>query len=220
MSDEKEPSKDLISAFEAIEEDVLWLHAKWQVFRQLFGKSEKRVALLNNFAPDFFQIVHDSILYDIFLTLSRLTDPPEMGRWKNLTFKRLANMLETAGRQDLVRELAPTVDRIEAACKPIRPWRNKLIAHKDFGAGVQYAPDPLPGVSRQMVEEALVVIREFMNHLHMALKNAETEYADIPLRGDGDQIVWYLKEAGAYHKHRISGKVDPEKDGLVRNDDD
>lgn len=65
----------------------------------------------------------------------------------------------------------------------------------------------------------LETIEEKCN-LHMALKNAETEYADIPLRGDGDQIVWYLKESRAYHKHRITGHVDPEVDGLDRSDED
>jgi len=66
-----------------------------------------------------------------------------------------------------------------------------------------------------MVEEALAGFRQFICDLHMALKNAETDYADIPLRGDGDQIVWYLKEAGAYRKHRIAGRVDPEEDGIL-----
>ena len=196
------------------------LHVKWKIFRQLFGKSEQRVALLNDFAPDFFSIVHDSILYDIFLTISRLTDPAETGGWKNLTFRRLMKMLEAEGRGNLVTKLTPVLEAIEEKCKPIRPWRNKRIAHKDFGSRLKYEPDPVPGISRQMIEEALAAIRQYMGDLHMALKNAETEYSDIPLRGDGDQMVWYLKEAGAYRKHRINGKVDPEKDGLVRNDDD
>ena len=220
MSKENETTSDLISAFEAIGDDVLWLNAKWNVYKQLFAKSEARINLLNDFAPDFFQIVHDSVLYDIFLTISRLTDPAETGGWKNLTFRRLMGMLEAEGRSTLITELTPVLETIEEKCKPIRPWRNKLIAHKDFGSGLKYEPDPLPGVSRQMIEEALAAIRQYMGDLHMALKNAETEYADVPLRGDGDQIVWYLKESRAYHKHRISGHVNSEADGLDRSDED
>lgn len=220
MDNETQSAKDLMAAFEAIEDEVLWLHAKWKIFRQLFGKNEQRIALLNDFAPDFFEIVHDSILYDVFLTLSRLTDPAEMGPWKNLTFQRLVKMLETDGHQQLASKLTPVLKTINERCEPIRPWRNKRIAHRDFGSGLQYEPDPLPGVSRQMVEDALAIVRQFMTELHIALKNADTEYADIDLRGDGDQIVWYLKQAGAYRKHRVSGHVDPEADGLVRNGDD
>ncbi|HVS80323.1 MAG TPA: hypothetical protein VHE60_01145 [Pyrinomonadaceae bacterium] len=54
-----------------------------------------------------------------------------------------------------------------------------------------------------------------MTPLHLALKNAETDYADVPLRGDGDQVIWYLKQAKAYHKHRVSGHVDLKEDGVV-----
>ena len=133
MDIENDSPSDLLSAFEAIEDDVLWLHAKWKIYRQLFAKSERRINLLNDFAPDFFQVVHDSVLYDIFLTISRLTDPAETWGKKNLTFQRLIRMLEADGRQELVNKLTPVLKTAEKKCEAIRPWRNKWIAHKDFG---------------------------------------------------------------------------------------
>jgi hypothetical protein len=70
-------SPDVKTIIETLQEDVIWVHAKWKVFRQLFGTSEKRIAILNDFAPDFFQIVHDGLIYDILLAMSRLTDSAE-----------------------------------------------------------------------------------------------------------------------------------------------
>lgn len=55
MDTETETTSNLVTAFEAIEDDVLEVHAKWKIFKQLFGKSEQRIALLNDFAPDFFR---------------------------------------------------------------------------------------------------------------------------------------------------------------------
>src|SRR5258707_14167680 len=91
---------DLKLIFESLQEDVIWVHAKWKVFRQLFGTSEKRIAILNDFAPDFFQIVHDGLIYDILLTMSRLTDPAESFQKENLTLDRLLLMLNRNEDED------------------------------------------------------------------------------------------------------------------------
>src|ERR1041385_492326 len=114
MNDARESVGDLIAAFEWIEDEVLELHAKWQIFKQLFGRSEQRIALLNDFAPDFFSIVHDSLLYDILLTISRLMDPAESGRRKNLTLHRLILMIQARDRQPLAAELAPILETLKS----------------------------------------------------------------------------------------------------------
>jgi AbiU2 len=215
QKDAPPPSKDLMDAFELVEDDLLWLHAKWKVYRQLFGTSEERINILNNFAPDFFQIVHDSVLYDTLMTLSRLTDPDKTGGKENLSIKGLIKMLYAQAYDDLASQVVPLSDTATKQCDPLRAWRNRLIAHKDLGTAMKFHADPLPDVSRQMVEEALVTLRTLMSHIHLVLKKSETDYADVPLRGDGNQIVYYLKEAAAYHEHRIHGRVDPVEDGVV-----
>lgn len=76
---------DVKTIFEILQEDVIWVHAKWRVFRQLFATNEKRIAILDDFGLDFFQIVPDGLVYDILLTMSRLTDPAETFKRENLT---------------------------------------------------------------------------------------------------------------------------------------
>ncbi|HVS80322.1 MAG TPA: hypothetical protein VHE60_01140 [Pyrinomonadaceae bacterium] len=120
MKEEKGVSKDIMNAFEAIEDDVLWVHAKWTIYRQLFATSEERISLLNDFAPDFFQIVHDSVLHDIVLTMGRLTDPAETGDKENLTFEQLIKILE-ADNCELVRKLTPLLETAQEKYKPFRP---------------------------------------------------------------------------------------------------
>jgi hypothetical protein len=210
---------NLKEAFEGLQDDVLWLHARWKVYRQLFGTSEARINLLNDFAPDFFQIVHDVLINDVFLTMSRITDPAVTFKKENLTLARLTNMIKSLGHQELTDDIEIQVRTATEQCKPFRELRNRTIAHKDLGTALNYHPDPLPGVSREMVEEALKSLRQYMDAVQTYFEGADTGYEDLGLRGDGDSIIWYLKEARAYRKHRIDGRVDPVEDGLTQSNE-
>ncbi len=48
-------------------------------------------------------------------------------------------------------------------CDTIRTRRNKRIAHFDLNTSIQLRTDPLPGVSRQMIEDVLAGLRKYMN---------------------------------------------------------
>jgi hypothetical protein len=65
--------------YEPLEQDVIWLHVKWQFYRQLFGTDEKRIELLNEIAPVFFRACQDTMIDDLIISLDRLTDPLKTG---------------------------------------------------------------------------------------------------------------------------------------------
>jgi hypothetical protein len=69
-----------------------------------------------------------------------------------------------------------------------------------------------------MIETALEGFRNLLNEIERQFDGNETEYVDFGLRGDGDSIIHYLKEAKAYHHHRIHGRVDPVADGVSAED--
>jgi hypothetical protein len=209
---------DVKTIFETLQEDVIWVHAKWKVFRQLFGTSEKRIAILNDFAPDFFQIVHDGLIYDILLTMSRLTDPAETSKKENLTLDRLLLMLKRNEDEDFIGGIERDLESLKHECQPFRDIRNRRIAHSDLGTALDYHPNPLPGVSREMIETTLKSFRNLLNEIEKHFDGNETEYVDFDLRGDGDSIIHYFKEAKAYHQHRIHGRVDPIADGVSAED--
>jgi|SRR6267143_192490 len=206
---------DVRTIFESLQEDVLWLHAKWKVYRQLFGTSEKRIAILNDFAPDFFQIVHDGLIYDVLLTISRLTDPAESVKKENLTLDRLVLMMKENVDQQFVDSLKSNLRALKGDCQPFRDIRNRRIAHNDLGTALDYHPNPLPGVSREMIENVLKSFRSLLNDIEFHFDGNDTEYEGINLRGDGDSIIRYLKEAKAYRQHKIYGRVDPANNGVL-----
>src|SRR5579862_352192 len=80
---------DLGPVFFALFKEVVWLHAKWQEYRALFGHSPERVDLLNRNAAFFFRVVEDSLWEDVLLHISRLTDPIRSGGNENLSVQCL-----------------------------------------------------------------------------------------------------------------------------------
>lgn len=122
---------EIREVFTALQDEVFWLHAKWNIHRQLFGTSEERIDLLNDFGPDLFQIIYDSLLNDVLLTMSRLTDPATSFKKENLTLSRLTNMIEEIDRKKLLTELTALQDRTD---EPFRRLRNRVIAHNDLAA--------------------------------------------------------------------------------------
>jgi hypothetical protein len=65
--------------YELLDQEIAWLHVKWQFYCQLFGTDEKRIELLNAFAPIFFRVCQDALLDDVIISLNRLTDNPQTG---------------------------------------------------------------------------------------------------------------------------------------------
>ena len=64
-------------------------------------------------------------------------------------------------------------------------------------------------------ENVLKSFRSLLNDIEFHFDGNDTEYEGIELRGDGDSIIRYLKEAKAYRQHKVYGRVDPAKDGVL-----
>lgn len=203
------------AVFEALQDEVIWLHAKFNIHRQLFGTSEERINLLNDFGPDLFQIIYDGLLHDVFLTLTRLTDPATTFKKHNLSLERLTKMIEASGHSELLPVLQKYQSRSDKQCEPFRQLRNQAIAHNDLGTALTFDRDPFPFISREMIEEVLKDIREYMTAVDMYFDETETDYKDPHLRGDGDSLIYYLRKAKAYDENRGAGRLDPSRDGLI-----
>lgn len=51
---------DLGTTYNALWQQLAWLHGKWAAYVELFGTKESRIDLMNEAAPRFFRIVQDS----------------------------------------------------------------------------------------------------------------------------------------------------------------
>jgi len=182
---------ELGPVYHELSDEVAWLHAKWNQYRQLFGQTEERVELLNKVGSHFFRIVQDALWDNVILHLARLTDPIKSSGKDNLTLRRLLDVISDA---TLKQEVEALIDTALYSSLFVRDWRNRRLAHIDLSLALQSGVKPLPGVSREKVENALSAFRSVLNKLAVKYWQSETAYEHfIVMGGDGNNVIYFLR---------------------------
>lgn len=196
MNTMPEPLK---SHWETLDEQTIWLHGRWKIYRQLFGSSPERIEVLNESAGAFFYTIEIVLMNDVQLTLSKLADPASTGGRQNLT---LESLVKDARQIDasLGKELEGSLATYRRLCGKVKQRRNKQLAHYDHATLMTARSTPIPGPSRQEIEDALGELRNFMNALQRPFTDAETAYSEIVLTTDGDQLLSVLKQGLRYQE--------------------
>jgi AbiU2 len=194
-------------------QEVSWLHARWNVYCQLFVSNEQTVDLLNRSAPGFFYICQTVLIDSVLLGISRLTDPAESrngkGKQLNLSLKRLAATVDSADYPTLRNDIDKAVLAAEAYFSFARALRHKLIAHNDLLVH-QQKPVPLPTkADRQKIETALQTIRDIMNLVEERITDSTTGYSMVALPGDGEALIACLQDAESYRDRYQRRKKQP-----------
>lgn len=179
----KDDSKGI---FEQLKSEVTRLHYYWIVYRQILGASENRIHIVNKTTPSFFILYQDLMIEYITLELSKLTDPINFGKNKNLSFYYLVEQIKDKVAIEFHERLIEILDKLKLATELFRKRRNKIVAHNDVKSVFQKVKF---GISRQNVEESLKVVREFMNEIELHFFNKQTLYEEFITDPDSDGIA-------------------------------
>jgi len=186
--------------YTVLKTEVTWLHGRWICYRQLYGESNRRIELLNECASTFFFIIQDVLLDEVQVSLSKLTDPAKSGKFDNLSLEQLQARLEVHADASLARTSRVLLDKMRTQCAPFREWRNKQLAHLDLLTSMKAAPNPLPGISRQMIDEALETVRNYMNGVERHYFDSEYAYEHFIMSSDASSLVSMLKRGLRYEE--------------------
>jgi hypothetical protein len=170
--------------------DLTWLHIEWQEYKELFGKSESRIALMNDTAPQFFVSLDRVLFQDIVLSLSRLSDPPGTGGQQNLTLLRLPSLIRDAA---LRAQCNAALDDFSLKTQFARNWRHRRFAHRELDHATDAGAHPLAHASRVDIEAALTAARTAMNllELHFQGNSVAYEYSSGS-NGGASALLWFL----------------------------
>jgi AbiU2 len=202
-----------------LQREIVWLHARWKIYRQLFGTSEKRINLLNESAASAFYVFQEVLFDEVQIALSKLTDPPRTLTKENLSLEQLQLRIEAEAPSELADTLRSLLDTIHTKCRAFRAHRNRRLAHLDLETAVRSGARPLPPVSRQMIEEALADIRAYMNAVEAHYNDSEMGYEHFAMRGgDGDALIWLLANGLRYGELLRIGRIpfDDQNEGKWR----
>jgi len=175
----------------AIRQDLIRIHANWQIFKQLFTVSDDCFVLMNNTAPGFFRLIQDVLVDNAVISLSRLTDPASYD-----SISRLVKMLKGQVNHSFFSELQHDLRELELICEDIREHRHKRVAHrvrksKPPESGDQ--PIRLPPLTRKKIEGALKEIDTFMNKVLGYFESVGQIYEPI-MTGDANDLIFFLKK--------------------------
>jgi AbiU2 len=96
---------------------------------------------------------------------------------------------------EVASEVRALVDAAKARSEFAREWRNRHIAHRDLVLALDAKAEPLPGVSRQHVEDALASFAAIINALHTRYLDGEVAFGHFVAHGDADALVYWLQFA-------------------------
>ena len=189
--------KDIDSIFEKIDHEVTDLHFRWLMYRDVFAAGPEQTELLNRNGANFFYYVQFLMLDYMALAFSKLTDPNTQGKNENLSLKQFHVVYSDQGKLDLVQSLKKKFDELMDSCTRFRDLRNKRIAHADFNHALNLVEDPLPGISRAYTENALKLLREYMNLLNKERTNSTTLYEEVieNTSGSAKKLIAALSKA-------------------------
>lgn len=183
---------ELGALYDALWQQVAWLHKKWDEYVQLFGTKPSRIKLLNETAPAFFRIVQDTLWHDVLLNIARLTDSPKSVGKPNLSIRRLPATIQHAATKTTVETL---IDEALVASEFCRDWRNRHIAHRDLGLALGQGADPLKTASRAKVLEALTALDAVLNAVSIHYRDSTT-FFDVGDTAHGAVSLLYVLDDG------------------------
>ena len=197
----------VLDVFNELKTEIIWLHARWQIYEQLYGRSKKRIDLLNEAASFFFYVVQDVLLGEAQISLSKLADPAQSRSHDNLSLEQLHARVIAVGPPTLAAALRQILDRLKAKCTPFRLRRNKRLAHLDLTTAMQPSLNPLPGISVQMINEALEDVRAYVNEIERHFDDSETAYEHFGTHSDADALLEWVKRGLRYEELERSGAI-------------
>jgi hypothetical protein len=171
----------------AIDLEVRNLYFKLKFFNQLFT-DPNRIETLKATALLLFQSIEESMLFDILLSITRLTDPSKSFGKENLSFE---NLLEEIPDNPLRIEIKNLLSQIKQKAKDIEIWRNKKLGHNDLQKAL--GDFSLPPIQKKDLADILELIPKVMNSILGYFKDEEIRYEMCVTSQDGDSLLFYLE---------------------------
>lgn len=205
MKDQRAVPAKLQPFWDALESDVKLVHLHWCLFCQLYAASPDRVELLNESAALFFSMVQQALLHEVELGLTKLADPATTFGHGNLTLDALLEEVRSLKQESLCEALTALLNDYRSKCGKIVVVRNKFLAHSDLKACLKSIP--LPEVSRQEIEDALLSLRAFMNEIEGHFTDCECAYDQLSVSEDGEALLEVLKRGLRYKELVSEGRI-------------
>jgi len=180
--------------FEVLWQEVVQLHFRWKVFKQLYFNT-RVVELLNKHASGFFGLDQRIWIESIVLGLSRVLDDTKGSTSLRVLVKRMS----TAGPHELAAELEQRLSELVTISEVmLEAHRDGRIAHLDAKFHPSGGKEDLPPLEIPKIEQLFTGIAKLMNAVGVGVGHGTTLYSAADALSDGDSIVFALRKADRF----------------------
>jgi len=202
---------ELGETYEALWQEIVWLHSKWAEYLALYGTKESRVVLLNKAAPRFARLIQVTLWEDVVLHIARLTDLPKSAGKQNLTVQSLAaHISDPVTRAKVEQLVARAIEQAEFC----RDWRNRHLAHRDLHLALARGAEPLKSGSRESVREILRTLGEILDTVSLQYLSSSTHFEFETDAGGALSLLYVLDDGVKLEEARRErlrqGRVEPD----------
>jgi hypothetical protein len=192
--------KEFGPLYDSIYNEFVWLSIKWEEYKELYGKKESRIGILNQAAPHFFYMIEQVLWENILLGLCKLTDPPKMRNKKNATSRAIVNFIDN---DVLKKNIELKINELMESTEFCRDWRNRNIAHKDLLLATDKNATPLQIANRKKLNIAFSIFQEIINLIEEYYFKSTTIFDMINIHTGSVSLLYVLDEGIESRKHRM-----------------
>ena len=154
----------------------------WTTYNYLYVEDSERAEKLQKpgWGGFFWILLRGWVVSETILSISRLTDPPKMGKHRTLT---PAALLDDPRLPDQLRcELGSELKSLRKAVKKIRRHRNTVVAHRDRRTAL--GEDTLPTLQMRQIADIISRLQDVhRKHRVACMGISVSEYGTHTLRG-------------------------------------
>lgn len=211
---------DFVNVFNTLKDEVINFHYYWIIFKQFFATNQSRIEIINKTTPSVFLIIFELLKDYITLETCKLTDPSQIGSYRNLSLLYLHNKLKGKIDDTTFNELEKIISDLISVSKIFRERRNKLVSHLDLGTSLDDSLKSSLRFYAKDVENVLKLLRNYINTIDLHLNGSETLFEEFitPISDDGKALLVRLAKSLAYDdlvkKNKIEKKLWKEFDSV------
>jgi hypothetical protein len=186
-------SKDVRNIYEELYAQVSLLTFKWLTYKELFSVDQQRLGLLDRTARSFFQVYHNTLLSDVLLSFSRLTDKPNSHKGARISLRRPLLQLDSNVDSTFAATFTALVKQAEQECVPFRQLRNKVLAHLSMDVILNSHLHPLPDLTIKQLDDALKNIQTSLTAYSENVFDESHLFVPIQAVGDATSLIGYIE---------------------------
>jgi len=185
--------EDVRKIYEQLYAQASLLTFKWLTYKELFSGDQQRIGLLDRTARSFFQVYHDTLVSDVLLSFSRLTDNPKSRKAARISLRRLLYHFDRNVDQTFAANFTALVKKAELECVAFRQHRNNELAHLNMNTILNSRLNPLPDLTIKQIDEALKNIQTSLTLYSESIFNESHMFEPIQAVGGPSSLINYLE---------------------------